>query len=263
MDNLSKIGIIGLGLIGGSIAKALKKRTSQIEISSLRGDFADLQQAVEDRAVDSLFDTLEGLIQWSDLIILATPLATLSKLAIEIGNRCPKEKKLLVIDVGSVKKAVIPTFERMTKNKIEFLSTHPMAGKERWGFSHSVPDLFEDHQWIISPHLKNQLSSIKMISKLIEILGGRPVVLSPEKHDAQVALISHLPALISRLLAQFVEAKDPEALKIAGPGYQSMTRLARDNAQLQSEIASLNREEISHQLAEWLAFITAAQRKGP
>jgi prephenate dehydrogenase len=259
MNNLNKVGIIGLGLIGGSIAKALKKRSPHVEIASLRGDFDDLQRAVQGKVVDTLFETLEELILWSDLIVLASPLSTLSELAIQIGTRCPDEKKLLVIDVASVKKGVIPTFEAMTKDNIEFLSTHPMAGKERWGFAHSDGTLFQDCRWILSPHEKNQQSSIDTVSEWIRLLGAEPILLTPEKHDTQVALISHLPALLSRFLLDFVESKDPDALKIAGPGFHSMTRLAHDNPQLQSEIASLNRQELAQQLSEWTEFIT---RKG-
>jgi prephenate dehydrogenase len=257
----NKISIIGLGLIGGSIAKALKKRRPNIQIASLQGNFSDLRLAIENQTIDSLFQTWEELITWSDFIILATPLSTLSDLANEISNRGQKEKKLLVIDVGSVKKAVIPTFEKLTNDNVEFLSTHPMSGKENWGFVHSDPDLFKDCCWIISSHVKNTQESIKIVSGLIEMFEAKPIILSPEKHDKQVALISHLPALISRLLSQFVETKDPEALAIAGPGFHSMTRLARDNPQLQSEIFSLNSEELNDQLMQWLEFITAQRKK--
>ncbi len=260
MNLPNKVSIIGLGLIGGSIAKALRKRMPNTQIASLQSNFSDLQQAIKNRTINFVFQTWEELIDWSDLIILATPLSTLSDLAIEISNRCQKKEKLLIIDVGSVKKAVIPTFEKLTNDKMEFLSTHPMAGKENWGFAHSDSNLFKDCCWLISPHAKNEQESMRTVSGWIEMLEAKPLVLSPEKHDKQVALISHLPALISRLLSQFVEINDSEALKIAGPGYQSMTRLARDNPQLQNEIFSLNREELNHQLIQWLEFVTA-QRK--
>ncbi len=195
------------------------------------------------------------------MVILASPLSTLSQLALEIKRFCPPGKTLLVIDVGSVKKAVFPAFETLTDNQIEFLSTHPMAGKERWGFAHSDESLFHSCSWILSPHSKNQKISIQKIVKLIELMGGKPVVLSPQKHDEQVALVSHLPALVSRLLLKFVEAKDPEALKIAGPGFESMTRLARDNPVLYQEIGALNKEELMKQFGEWLDYIS--QEKGP
>lgn len=225
-------------------------------IASLKRQCPDLYGAVDQRAIDTLFENWEELILWCDLIILASPLSTLSSLAEEIARRCPKDKQLLVIDIGSVKKTIVPAFERMTGGNIEFLSTHPMAGKERWGFANSDANLFQDRCWIMTPHLKNQSSSLAKISAWIESLGARAVVLSPQKHDEQMALISHLPALISRMLLQFVEAKDPDALTIAGPGFQSMTRLARDNPLLQSEIVSLDKEELTKQLTQWLEFVT-------
>src|SRR5579871_207399 len=159
MNLPNRISIIGLGLMGGSIAKALKKRTPHCQIASLQGDWNDLQLAKQNGVIDTLFKNWEELIAWSDWVILATPMSTLCKLADEIGKRCPKEKKLLVIDIGSVKNAVVPTFERLTKDGIEFLSTHPMAGKETWGFAHSDPDLFNGRPWIICPHVNNQKES--------------------------------------------------------------------------------------------------------
>src|ERR1700722_1479169 len=239
-----KISIIGLGLIGGSMAKAIKKRIPSFEIASLSADFTDLCGAGKMQTVDLLFKTWEELIQWSDLIVLATPLSTLSGLAIEIGKRCPADKELLVIDVSSVKKAVIPTFESLTQHKLEFLSTHPMAGKERWGFAQSTPDLFEGCCWILSPHAKNKAESIQAVSEWIEVFQARPILMRHEIHDKKVALVSHLPAMISRLLLHFVEDRDCDALNIVGPGLHSMTRLARDNPQLYNDIVAFNQNEI-------------------
>lgn len=247
---IANVSIIGVGLIGGSIAKALKKRGSGVTVASLKYDSTDLQSAV-----DILFNSWEELIAWSDLIILATPLSTLSSLAEEIAKRCPKEKKLLVIDVGSVKKAVFPTFETLTTQNLEFLSTHPMAGKEKWGFENSEADLFQGCCWILSPHKKNQNGSIASISHFVEWMGAQAIVINPKSHDEQVALVSHLPALLSRLYLTFVEQTNPESLKVAGPGFKSMTRLAKDNPQMHSEIAALNREEIVKQLALFIKFI--------
>jgi prephenate dehydrogenase len=251
----SKVAIIGMGLMGGSIAKALKKGAPAVAIASLERDCPDLIQAVSEKTVDRVFASWDELIAWSELIILASPLSTLLPLAKEIAKRCPKEKKLLVIDVGSVKSAVFPAFEELTTADLEFLSTHPMAGKEKWGYGHSDENLFQGCSWILSPHAKNQSSTIEALSRLVELLGGKPVFLDPKKHDEQTALISHLPALLSRLLLKFVEETDKESLKIAGPGFKSMTRLAYDNPQLYEEIAHFNEKALSKQLALWLDFI--------
>jgi prephenate dehydrogenase len=255
MNLPNNIGIIGMGLIGGSVAKALKKRDPKCVIASLEREDSDLKTAVSEKTVDRLFASWEELLKWSDLIILASPLSTLAPLAKEIAQRCPEEKKLLVIDVGSVKSAVFPAFEELTTDHLEFLSTHPMAGKEKWGYENSDGALFQDCQWILCPHAKNRQSTLKTLHEWIEFLGARPIVIDPKTHDEQTALISHLPALLSRLLLKFVEQTDKESLKIAGPGFKSMTRLAHDNPQMHSEIAQFNKQALSKQLALWLEFI--------
>ncbi len=252
MNLPDNIGIIGLGLIGGSIAKALKKRDPTIAIASIDRNF---EEASPKGAVDILFATPEELINWAELIILATPLSTLVPLAKEIAELCPKGKKLVVIDVGSVKGAVFPCFEMLTTENLEFLSTHPMAGKELGGFANSEPHLFQDCCWILSPHAKNTSGSLEMILRLVKSLGATPSLIDPKKHDRQVALISHLPALLSRSLMRFVEKTDPTSLAIAGPGFKSMTRLSYDNPQMQKEIGEFNREEIVKQLELFLEFI--------
>lgn len=240
---MRNVSIIGLGLIGGSMAKALK------HCSSLKSECNDLKLAVEEKVITHLFNNWEELIAWSDLIILATPLSTLSQLAEEIARHA--KKPILVIDVSSVKKAVMPAFEEKTNGMVEFLSTHPMAGKETWGFGSSDASLFEGCTWVISPHAKNRQSSIDAVAQLIRSLGAQPLMLCPEEHDRQAALVSHLPALISRELLKFVEKTNPESLKLAGPGFRSMTRLAHDNPQLQSEIASINEENIAELLLKF------------
>ncbi len=161
-----KIGILGTGLIGGSIAKGIKMRWPEVCIASLAKECADLDSAVKEKVVDTLLSTWEELIQFCDWIILATPLSSLTPLAEEIARRCPKEKKLVVIDVGSVKKAVFPAFETLTSHNIEFLSTHPMAGKERWGFAHSDPNLFRDCCWISLPTQKTRRAWWRLLSNL-------------------------------------------------------------------------------------------------
>lgn len=255
MEPLHNVAIIGMGLIGGSIAKALKKNSSEITIASLKHDSADVKSAMTKKALDILFDSWEELIAWSDLIILATPLSALASLAKEIAKRCPQEKKLVVIDVGSVKKAVFPIFETLTTQNLDFLSTHPMAGKENWGFENSEADLFKGCCWILSLHEKNEKGNIASISNLIEMMGAQTLEIDPKTHDEHVALVSHLPALLSRLYLKFVEQTNPDSLKVAGPGFKSMTRLAKDNPQMQSEITDLNSEEILKQLKLFMKFI--------
>lgn len=255
MNQPNKIGILGTGLIGGSIAKGLKMQRPEVRIASLARECVDLEKAVGEKAVDTVSSTWEELIAFCDWIILATPLSSLSSLAEEIARCCPKEKKLVVIDVSSVKKAVLPGFETLTTESLEFLSTHPMAGREKWGFAHSDPHLFQGCCWILSPHAKNSKITVETAAQFVQGLGARHQILDPILHDKRAAMVSHFPALLSRLLLEFVEEQDKEALASAGPGFHSMTRLAKDNPRLQEEICAFNSQEISSQLEKWIQFM--------
>ena len=251
----SNISIIGMGLMGGSIAKALKKRAPKVQIASMHAPHADLKAAIAAGAVDVLFDNWQEIAVWSDLVILATPLSAVCALAQTLSDSCPQNKRLLVVDIGSVKQQVASAFEALSGRAVEFLSSHPMAGKEMWGFEHSEAGLFEQRPWAICPHANNTASAIAEMKALIRLLGGKPLVLSPEEHDKQAALISHLPALLSKCLLEFVSSKNPEALQLAGPGFQSMTRLAKDNPALSAEWLTANRAHIQHALDDFLTYI--------
>lgn len=235
-----KVGIIGLGLIGGSIAKALKREGYYV--ATVKSKSPDVAKAKN--TIDRVFPTLDALVQEVDLLILATPLSTILPIARQIKADHP----LLVIDVGSVKGPIVKEFAKLTKGKVEFLSTHPMAGTEKSGFAAADPDLFKGAKWILVPHKKNKAK----IEPWIQLFGATPIIMSAEEHDRKTALISHLPALISMALLDFVQEMDPESLEIAGPGFRSMTRLALGNHQLMDEIYAFNKKNLNKLWHEWL-----------
>jgi len=238
-----KVGVIGLGLIGGSIAKVLKEKGYYV--ATVKSKSPDIAKAKN--ILDKVFSDLESLVKEVDLIIIATPLTAILPLARKIKSNRP----LLVIDVGSVKGAIVEEFAKLTKGPVEFLSTHPMAGSEKSGFDASDPNLFKGAPWIIVPHKKNKTK----LASWIQLFGAKPIVMTAEEHDRKTALISHLPALISKALLEFVQEKDAESLKIAGPGFRSMTRLANGNKQLTDEIEAFNQKNLAPLWKEWIHFL--------
>lgn len=250
------IGIVGMGLMGGSIAKALKKEDPSCSIFSVK--FAE--EKVE-TAVDCVFEKYDELVAHSDLIVIATPLSCILEVAKKIKEAAPKTKKTIVIDIGSVKRDICKEFEALTEEHIEFLGTHPMAGKECSGFENSDPLLFQDASWILCPHAKNQVGTIEALSQWVQKLGAHSKILTPQEHDKKTALISHFPAILSQLLLAFVEEKDRSALEIAGPGFKSMTRLAKENPVLSREIAALNADYLKELRKEWLNFLIKEEEK--
>jgi prephenate dehydrogenase len=163
-----------------------------------------------------------------------------------------------VIDIGSVKGAISKQFESHTDGFLEFVATHPMAGKEKNGFENSDPNLFNGASWIVTPHARNTVEALNKVESLILTLGAQPFRMDPQDHDRKAALISHMPYLVSKALLAFVSAKDPAALMMGGPGFRSMTRLAYDNPEMWRDITQNNKENMARSLEEFAAFLREA-----
>ncbi len=223
------IGIIGLGLMGGSIAKALK----------------------DDVVVDA---DLKQIVSKADLIILATPISTIVSIAQEIAALA-QNKPLLVLDIASVKEEITARFEQLSNEKVEFISSHPMAGSEKSGYENSSETLFVGAPWVIVPHSKNTQRGLDEVEKLILRLGARPFRRQAKEHDEEAALVSHVPYVLSKAYLDFVRERRPDSLELAGPGFKSFTRLAQDNPVLRAEIERYNKDKMELFLKEWLMWM--------
>lgn len=246
--SFQRVGIIGLGLMGGSIAKTIRKKEAAVKIAAY--DTQSLETARD--SVDQMFASVEELANWANLVVIATPLTevlSIAKQLVATGSSCT------VIDISSVKNSVIPALETLSTNRMELVSTHPMAGREISGFEASTPTLFEGAPWIIVPHQHNRAETLEAVAAWIQLIGARPVCLSCEEHDAQVALISHLPLMISQALLGFVQKEDSDAISIAGSGFQSMVRLAKTSETLSSELLEQNREMIALYWKKWMKHL--------
>ena len=254
----SKIGIAGLGLMGGSVLKAIKAQDPKIVVSALEFASPDLEQARASSLVDRWHATLEALCAETELIVLAGPTKTVPQYAEQLARITaarPKSRPLIVCDLASVKSRIVSSFEKCSHSELELVATHPMCGKECQGFSHSSSLLFASAPWIIVPHSKNQPHTLQRMETWIAFLGGRPLYLDPQKHDQYTALVSHFPGLLSEALLHFVQLQQPESLQIAGPGFQSMTRLAHDNPEMRQQILEENSAHIRECFQHWHDYL--------
>jgi len=253
--SFQKIGVIGLGIIGGSIVKTLKTKNSTLQIYSLKSKTKDLILAKKQNWLDKIFP-LKDLVINSELLILALPIEFIIPFAYQIKSfENYVTKKLIVIDVASIKKEISFHFEKLTSQKIEFLGTHPMAGSDKSGFEYSRLGLFLGYPWIITPHSQNLKETISKIQEFILYLGSHPYLMSPEDHDKIVAKISHLVFIISTLLFAYVYETDKQSLKYAGTGFKSTTRLASGNPYLHSQIFVKNYQKIKKEFFQFLKFL--------
>lgn len=242
MDKNLKIGIVGLGLIGGSIFKALCALKCNVFATSRSTITVNKAKSYSNNVSKSA----QGL-KGCDIVFVCTPMNKTS----EVLDRLEKilSPDAIVADVSSLK-----TFLTYKKRPYKFIPTHPMAGTEFMGFDNSFETLFQGAKWVLTPFEKTSKEDIKKITDVIEVLGGKPIIATPTEHDEAVALISHMPLLISQAL--FKTAEDNKlALKLASSGFRDMTRLAMSNEEMASDMIKLNSENIQKSLLKLYASI--------
>lgn len=249
------IGILGLGLIGGSIVKTLKLKNKNIRLYTVkRNNDKDIQIANKLKFLNKICDNYEEFLNKVELIIIATPIETIIPIAKIIYQTNHLKKKVIVIDVGSIKGKIVNEFEKLT-NDFEFIGTHPMAGGDKSGFQNSDPFLFLNYLWIITPHRKNKKSSIVKIKKFIEYLGAKSKILNAKDHDRFIGIVSHLIFVISTYLFAFSIEKYKKSLEFSGKGFKTTTRLASANPEMHHQIFINNYRNIQKSLKEFLHFI--------
>lgn len=214
-----KIGIIGLGLIGGSIYRDLKK---------LNYDVVAVSQSQNGTGIYKDF----SILKTCDIVFVCSPMNKTLQVLDELENVLLPNT--IVTDVCSLKQ-----FVSKKKRPYKFIPSHPMAGTEHQGFENSMEGLFLGRKWVVTPVWGNDETLIYIIEKL----GATPVVTTPEKHDEAVALISHMPMLVAQAI--FKTASDNElALEIASSGFRDMTRLAMSNVEMANDMILMNSENI-------------------
>ena len=226
-----KLVVIGAGLIGTSIALGAKKIGAEVELLDEDGR----AQALANDLVEA------SKVIDPEIVVIAAPTSALSGVMNRYKSLYPKST---FIDIGSTKTKVKAEVQKNPEFASRFCPTHPMAGRELDGAEAAQSDLFVGKSWVITPLEETSKASIDITKELIEALGARVITMNPEDHDLAVATVSHLPQVISSLLAAQLTGKDPDYLALAGSGVLDTTRIAGSNPQLWREILNLNREAL-------------------
>ena len=236
------VAVIGLGLIGGSVARALT-RAGYTVIGVDRP--ATARRARRTSAVARTAPSVERAVSGADVVILAaTPNANL-RLLRRVARAAPKA---LVTDVGSVKGPIARAAASLRLPR--FIGGHPMAGSERSGLAASDARLFRGRPWVLTP-VRTSPRDLALLQRLVRAMGARPMTMSPAEHDRAVAFLSHVPQLLAWALRD-AAGRDRVAarrLGIAGPGFRDMTRLARSPRRLWREILDQNRRPVARAVA--------------
>lgn len=244
--NFQRITIVGLGLIGGSWARALKR--AGVPARRIGCDRPEvLKRALDAGGIDEGSPDLRSAVQNSDLVILAAPVGViLEQLPLLKAVVLPNA---LITDTGSTKSRICAKAREVFGQNPLFLGGHPLAGKERSGFEQAEANLFEGARYVISPLSDEQLGDerVKAFASLLKNLGARPFVADADTHDRAAAYLSHLPQLIASGLAGMIlkrAGNESVPLEIAASGFREMTRLAESPYDLWKDICLTNREHI-------------------
>lgn len=243
--NDKKIGFIGLGLIGGSIAKSIKQYHPKTEIIAVASRKSTLEMAYNDKIISNAsFLPLEAFAA-CDILFLCSPVMVnvsyLRKLHAIVSPHC------LITDVGSVKGDISSAVEELGLQK-QFIGGHPMTGSELFGYENASVSLLENAYYILTATDELPSSLLTSFEQYIRSLGALPMSMTPQKHDFSTACISHLPHIIAASLVNFVRDADRDATMkiIAAGGFRDITRIASSSPVMWQHICSTNREEILH-----------------
>jgi prephenate dehydrogenase len=253
-----KVTIIGLGLIGGSIAIDLRKSGFASVINGVDLNTTHAAKAVELGLVDSIKNEGEAIAS-ADLIILAIPVNTLSQLIPSILDKI--KKNAVVIDTGSTKSSICKAVTSH-KNRSQFVAAHPIAGTENSGPEAAFSGLFKNKTNIICEKEKSSDHSLAIATKVFEVLGLNTIFMEPEEHDKHVAYVSHLSHVSSFLLGQTVldiERDKKNIFALAGSGFSSTVRLAKSSPDMWAPIFEQNAEYLSQALLEYIMHLQKFQ----
>lgn len=237
----NKISIVGVGLIGGSIGMACRKKRIARQVVGIGRRRSSINKAKKLGAVDKTTLSLKKGIEESDLIIISAPV----NIVVEKIKECARfaKKGAVIIDVTSIKADIVKQADKIIRNKqgISFVGTHPMAGSEESGVSVARSDLFKNSICIITPSKYTKNSTLTKAKRFWTALGARVEIMPASKHDLVVAQISHLPHLLAYSLCASVPVK---GMHLAGGGFKDFTRIAKSNPKMWAEIFIQNKADI-------------------
>lgn len=249
------IGFIGLGLIGGSIAKGFRRLHPEFTLIAYNRSELALKQAYEDGTIQKTTNQIDDSFSDCDIIFLCTPVeynaAYIDQLKPLIKPTC------IITDVGSVKTNIHEAVEQAGLNK-NFIGGHPMAGSEKTGYSNASAHLVENAFYALTPTKQTANEDLEFLRNLIVELGAIPVILDYRQHDYVVAAISHLPHLVAASLVNLVKDSDSEdqTMKlIAAGGFKDITRIASSSPEMWQQICMTNQENITLLLDKYIQML--------
>ncbi len=243
MKPFGKMTIIGVGLLGASLAKACKERGLVEEISGYGRNRENLEKARDLKIIDHCPADLGAAVSGADLIVLCTPVSTLVPLMQNLVSEV--RPGTLITDVGSVKEPIVKGIDKLVPKGVFFVGSHPIAGGENSGLEASTADLYQDAKCIVTPTDATDKKAVEKISALWQAVGMKVVSLSAEEHDFIFGAVSHLPHIVAYALMNTLGAlRTPNGCEVtaySGAGLRDITRIASSDPVMWRDICLSNR----------------------
>ena len=247
-SNSRSILIVGLGLIGGSLARAIRAVGYPIKIYAYDRNRSALENALQRGWIDAASPSLAETIPQANIVVWAVPVNAICQGLADYATYFQPGQ--IVTDVGSVKRRIFETACSLSPG-VHFIGGHPMAGKETTGIETSDPQLFVGHPWVLVPQTEpcslEYATALADLESLISTIGAEPIRMSATEHDKSVALLSHLPQLVSACLmntAGELVSELPTGYLLAAGGFRDTTRIAGSNPEMWRDIYLANKEEL-------------------
>lgn len=238
-----RVAVLGVGLLGGSVAMALRRTVPQIEIIGTGRTERSRRAAERTGAVDRAVESLAEACQQCDVVVVATPVDRIAAMVLEAAAATPAD--CLITDVGSTKANIVEAVAGDLPAAERFVAAHPIAGREKRGADHAVASLFDGRTVVLTPSQRNSAAQLERAETFWRLTGARTVRMPPAEHDAHLAATSHVPHLAAALLARLLR---PEAEPLVGTGWLDTTRIAAGDPELWTAIVRENRVAILQEL---------------
>jgi prephenate dehydrogenase len=249
------VAIVGVGLIGGSIGRALLERGLAREVVGIGRNAARLREAKKIGAVTTgTLDLAKGVAA-ANLVVVCTPVERIAEQVLAVAEHAPAHS--LITDAGSTKQQIVAAVEKAGKGRVRFVGSHPMAGSEKAGVKESRAELFVGRAVIVTPTRRTASDDAAAVGEFWAALGARVFMMSPDAHDKTVAATSHLPHLIASVLAGVTRVDDAP---LVATGWLDTTRVAGGDAELWRQILQSNETHVLEALTRFEKQLSAARR---
>ncbi len=247
-----RIAILGVGLLGGSVALALRRARPEAQIVGLVRNQSSAQRLLDLDIVHTATESMEEACRGCDVVVVATPVDRIASLVVQAADLSGPD--CLITDVGSTKANIVASVARFPQASAKFLAAHPIAGSEKTGAEYATAGLMEGKVVVLTPQPETPPMLLRRAVEFWQLTGGVIHQMSAQQHDAHLAAVSHVPHLVSALVARL---PGPDARPLVGSGWQDMTRVAAGDPELWTAICRENREAI---LGELNRFATELDR---